>query len=72
MPQNVTSATSAGWIQVKSIVISSLDFVQLVIICKHITEINPDSDAITMRKTIISNQHLCLKTVQIDIFQVKQ
>ena len=39
MPQNVTSATSADWIQVKSIMISSLDFVQLVIICKHITEI---------------------------------
>ena len=40
MPQNVTSATSAAWIQVKSIVISSLDFMQLVSICKLMTEIN--------------------------------
>ena len=38
MPQNVSSATSAGWIQVKSIVISSPDFLQLMIICKHIAE----------------------------------
>ena len=37
--QNATSATSADWMQVKSIMISSFDFVQLVIICKHITEI---------------------------------
>ena len=36
---NVTSANSAGWIQVKSIVISSPDFLQLMIICKQIEEI---------------------------------